>query len=352
MGMFDSLNDTMQLFKNTLVVISKNKDILKPTITEVSIAAILYVFLIIFGAIFFLNLGGLSIIAMPLFIIFFVFLVIFFPFIKTYYRAAQCWIVYNTFTGNNVSYQDGLKRAGQNKGDIILLTIFDIILTALAKKLKQGTGRGGLFIIINIIMWLLGKVVEEGWDLIGHYLLPASIIPEQNVMQALPEVTHIRNNVPGALAGVFGIDFVGDALKGFIFAMFFVFIILGIGALIFFHSWIPLILLIILMIGLNILVSVLVDMTKTIYFTLFYVSIMMPMKILPQYREEVTHYLLHQSSSQTTASNETIEQKVSKLIPFIQQYRKQGYNDEEILAFLAKNNWPAEAVREALKKAK
>jgi hypothetical protein len=32
-------------------------------------------------------------------------------------------------------------------------------------------------------------------------------------------------------------------------------------------------------------------MIKTVYFTLFYVSIEMPDKIVPEYREEVTHYL-------------------------------------------------------------
>ena len=65
--------------------------------------------------------------------------------------------------------------------------MFDILLRALANKLKQGTRKDGLWIILDIIMKIAGKVVEEGWDLIGHYLLPASIIKEQSVMEALPE---------------------------------------------------------------------------------------------------------------------------------------------------------------------
>ena len=226
-------------------------------------------------------------------ILFLILLIPIFPFIKIYYRSAQIWITYNTFTGKNVTYQDGLERAKENKGDIFLFGLFDIILTALARQLKQGTRKGGLYILLNILMWIIGEIIEEGWDLIGHYLLPAAIIQDKNVKEVLPEVKNIKNNVPGALTGVFGFDFVGDLARGYINGLFFIFIILGTAIWFFLHSGIPLAVIVILLVGFNIIAKIFIDMIKTVYFTLFYMSIVMPNKINSAYRKEVTNYLLY-----------------------------------------------------------
>ena len=187
MGFFDAFKDTLQLAKNTFVVIGKNPAILKPTMKQVWIGAIVYFLVIasIFAIAFPYNV--LPIIAAIVIFGCIIYLVFIFPFVKIHYKAAQCWMVYRTFAGKPVTYEEGLQRAKINKKDIILLGVFDILLRALANKLKQGTRKDGLWIILDIIMKIAGKVVEEGWDLIGHYLLPASIIKEQSVMEALPE---------------------------------------------------------------------------------------------------------------------------------------------------------------------
>lgn len=244
-------------------------------------------------------------IAMLLVILSFLFMLFVFPFVKMYYRAAQCWIVYHT-SGNNISYKEGLSRARQNKWDIFILGLWDILLNALAKKLKDSSRTqrvGFLGLIFSIILLLLGKAVEEGWDLAGHYLLPASIIQEQNVGQALPELKNIKKNVPGALAGVFGFDFTGDAVKGAINFFGLVLVIIGFAVFFINNTVIPLIVIILFLMGVNLFLGIFVDMLKTVYFTLFYVSITMPAKILPEYRDEVTHYLIHGISA--TAVTET-----------------------------------------------
>lgn len=350
MGIFDAFNDTLQLMKNTFVVIGKNKAIFRPTITQIWLGVIFYLFVVASAVTIFFTTGMIQSIAIIVLIFFLMLLIPIFPFIRMYYKAAQCWIVYHTFTGKNITYQDGLARAKQNKGDIFVLGLFDILLTVLAKKLKQGTGKGGLWVILNIVMWLLGKAVEEGWDLIGHYLLPASIIQEKNVGEVLPEIKNLKNNVPGALVGVFGFDFAGDMIRGYITFFMFLFMIGGVAIGILLGTWIPLIIIIILLIAINMLIKIFVEMIKTVYFTLFYVSVTMPMKIVPRYRQEVTHYLLHQSSSQSSKLQETPEQKINKLIPYIEQYRSQGYNDTKISSFLVKNGWPQDIIKEALKR--
>ena len=352
MGFFDALNDTLQLMKNTFVVIGKNKAIFRPTITQIWLGITFYLCVIASGVAIYFSTGFIQLMGIIFLIIFLFLLIPIFPFIRMYYRAAQCWIVYNTFTGKNITYQEGLARAKQNKGDIFILGLFDILLTALAKKLKQGTGRGGLWVILNIFMWLIGKAVEEGWDLIGHYLLPATIIQEKNVGQVLPEIKNLKNNVPGALAGVFGFDFAGDLIRGYITFFMFLFVAAGVATGIYLKNWTVLVIIIILIIALNMLIKIFVGMVKTVYFTLFYVSITMPMKIVPEYRQEVTHYLLHQSSPQSSKPQETSEQKINKLIPYIRQYRTQGYTDAKIQSFLVKNGggWPQNIVNEALKR--
>jgi hypothetical protein len=214
MGFFDNINDTIQLAKNTFVVLGKNTDALKPTFTQIKLGLSFYILFLVSIAMLYYTTGITQTIAVYAIILFFFLAIPLFPFIKMYYKASQSWIVYNTFTGKNVSYKDGLARAGKNKGDIITLGIFDILFSALSQRLKSGTGRGGAFVIVNVILWIFGKTVEEGWDLIGHYLLPASIIQEKNVGEVLPEINSIKNNVPGVLAGVFGFDFAGDIVKG------------------------------------------------------------------------------------------------------------------------------------------
>jgi len=349
MGFFDSINDTAQLTKNTFLVVGRNPEILKPTFAQIKIG-LLFLFIVIVSTIAaILTEGTPQSIAIVLAILFILLSWPLFPFIRMYYKAAQAWIVYHTFTGKNISYKEGLKRASQNKRDIIVLAIFDIVMNILAARLKEGTGKGGWWVIVNILMWFVGRVIEEGWDLVAHFLLPAAIIKEKTVGEVLPEIKNIKHNVTGALAGVLGFDFVGDMVRGYLTLIMFLIAMLGIALGVYFNSWLLFVVIIILIIIFNMVAKVFIDMTKTIYFTLFYMSVEMPLQIKPGYREEVTHYLLYQST-ETSKPQETEEQKISKLLPYIEQYRKQGYKDKEIIKFLVQNNWPEEVVKKALKR--
>ncbi|HII16245.1 MAG TPA: hypothetical protein HA362_08135 [Nanoarchaeota archaeon] len=303
MAFFDAFKDTVQLVKNTFAVIGKNPAILTPTIKQAWIVGItLLVILLGIAAIVFKysilpTIGIIVLVACTLFLAFV------FPFVKIHYKAAQCWMVYQTFSGKPVTYEEGLERARVNRKDIFVLGVFDILLRLVANELKQGTRkRGMLGVIISIIMKIAGKVVEEGWDLIGHYLLPAAIIKEQTVREALPEIKNIKSNVPAALMGVFGFDFIGDLISKYfvIMSLPFIFLVVVLGAK--FSSWIPFALFMIILVILIVAVQVVIDMAKVIYFTLFYMSITMPDKISKQYRAEVTNYLLSNKGRRGTTS--------------------------------------------------
>ncbi len=299
MGIIQSFQGTINLLKNTFVVIGKNPAILRPTITQIILLSGFFVILLAsILALFFAKSGIVIFIAIILIVLSVLFLLILFPFVKMYYRAAQCWIVYHTFTGNNISYKEGLSRARQNKLDIFILGLWDILFNALAKTIENSSKKqrsGFLGFILNILLWLLAKTIEEGWDLAGNYLLPASIIKEQNVGQALDELKNIRSNVPAALTGVFGFDFVGNALKSSLIWLGILFIAFGFVVFFLNYSLTPLLVLIMLWIGIYLTVGIFVDMIKTIYFTLFYVEITMPMEVVPGFKEEVTNYLKYQT---------------------------------------------------------
>jgi hypothetical protein len=295
MGFFDRLRDTfrdtIQLLKGTFAVMAKNPAIFRPTLTQIEIGVILWILAIGSFIAFFYTTGGALLLAILIFL-FAVLLLLLFPFIKMYYRAAQCWIVYHTFRGKPISYKDGLARAKQNIKDIFILGLLDVLLTALARKLKQGTGRGGLWLIVNLLMQMAGAVVGEAWDLVGHFLLPGSIIPEKTVGEALSDIQNIKKNVPGALVGVLGIDFVGDLIRGYIIGIFVLLTIgVGGGVLIVTGSFAYAAIIIVVAVVIYFLWSILIDMVKTVYFTLFYIAVTRPEEIPEKEREEATHYL-------------------------------------------------------------
>jgi hypothetical protein len=67
----------------------------------------------------------------------------------------------------------------------------------------------------------------------------------------------------------------------------------------------------------------------------------MPTKILPEYRDEVTHYLIHGVSAtaveETKAAQKFVDPKVNQLIPIVQRYKSQGHKDDQILSLLIKS---------------
>ncbi|MDZ4256646.1 MAG: hypothetical protein U1C71_03495 [archaeon] len=406
MGFFDNFRDTWGLLKHTFLLMGKNKAILAPTLMFSLWAALInilfivllvgWVYLAFFGdpasvggewkgtILTFFWLGILLIIMLNRFLI---------VFLRTYYRAAQSWIVYKTFAGQKSTFHDGINRARQNWSDILSIGILEILADMMAKQLKRGTGGQGIFVIlINIVLHLIGRIVEEGWDLIGHYILPAAIIEDKTLGQVLPDIKHIKENVPGALVGVFGIDFVGDLVRGSFTLVFFLGLFVSIIISIMTWNPLPFLIMLLLMIIVSFILSRLIELVKNVYFTLFYITIMRPMDISNEYRGDVMNYLAFQgggaktggmsfvsgkttpfpkgnTSNPTTLSSaksppmkvaqptpvalspEEQAERVMQLIPHVQRYRRQGYSDADIRTFLSQGGWPLVVINVALRQA-
>ncbi len=290
----DTLRDTLQLLKSTFTVIKTNPDILKPTVAQIVVGIIIAILFAAFIVGFIMPDERVRVISTFAIILFPIILLVLLPFIFTYYRAAQCWIVYKTFAGKDVTYKEGIRRARQNAWDIVAIGALSILFS-LAAGAVRGKGRqGGLGVLIKIALHAFARVIEEIWDLLGNYLLPAAIIPEKHVGEAFADIKHMKNNIPAALVGVFGIDFVTSIVLGpLIFLMFFAAIAIGILCAVLFNN--PYIIGVLLFLALiaAVVLSVGTSMLKTIYFTLFYLSVAMPESISKEYRRDVTNYLLH-----------------------------------------------------------
>jgi hypothetical protein len=340
MKLKESFHDTLGLLKSTFTIIRQNKAILKPTLVQAYIAAGL-------GFVLLASLIGLIVGAWELSLPFLVFsmlvFICIFPFIKTFFRAAQVWLVYTTYSGEPVPYREGISRARANIRDILTLGALDIVLTAFSRHLKNG--QKGIF---GAIRNLLGKLLEDGWDLANHFLLPASIIREKRAMEVAKELKYIRNNIPAALAGVFGLDFAGDFVVGIFNSLLFVIVFVSalVSALI--SSWWPVLIALSLAVLLNAAFRILIDMIKTIYFTLFYMAVALPMHISEHSRAQVTRFLLHQQVEPEDLSTHKKEDYVRQLLPYIAQYKAQGYSEDEIVSFLLQYGWQEELVRQAL----
>lgn len=373
MGWLDGFAGTVPLLKQTLDVVRRNPEILRPTYRQFFWTGLFTVLLILGIWGLFLSLfnpnpvfGGLLLVVLGISLIG---LVLVLPFLKTYYRAGQVWMIYQTFAGKPVTFAQGMQRAKENRMDVFIFTIVEMIANFISARLKQGVqGKGIIVIILSAIMWILGKVVEEGWDLISHYLLPAAVIEDKSVDQILPRIKDIKDHVPAALVGVFGIDLVGDVIGGMFMILLFLATIAGVIIGLFTGQLWFVGLVIILFILVASAYGIVVDMIKTIYFTLLYISITRPIDIAKEYRAEVTQYLkaptqmTHggntsvsapaQAPPKGAARKEWMATQVETLKPYIARYREQGYSPKEIRGFLIESGWPEEAVDAALKSKK
>ena len=155
----------------------------------------------------------------------------------------------------------------------------------------QRKGAGVMTLILNIILSLIARGIEEAWDLVGNYLLPSSIIQEKNFIESAKELGNLKNNVPAGLVGIFGIEFVGSLIMSFVNLGLVLFVILSFFIAATTGFWpIFLFALIILVVG-NVAGGMIISMVKTIYFTVFFMAITMPNEIPKQYKESLTSYL-------------------------------------------------------------
>lgn len=155
-----------------------------------------------------------------------------------------------------------------------------------AKMTRQRSDKQG---ITGIITGLLLGALSEVWDLLNHYMIPAVVVEGKPLKESLPEIKAIRDNMPATLAGVFGMDFASDALRGLLFLPYLLILAIGAGLgylldpvfpspswTISNHAvcWLPMLMALYLNCAIGGVLRACVESVKTIYFTIFYTTIM------------------------------------------------------------------------------
>ncbi|MFC1754129.1 hypothetical protein ACFL96_12185 [Thermoproteota archaeon] len=350
----DRLKDTGFLLKNSFKVIGKDADIIKPTISIIFLSVIMIT--IIFGGIFgivsaeFTGYGILAILFTVIILVPYRF------FFRVRQKAMQSWVVYNTITGKNISIQDAKAHVKTEKSKLRLIAFIDLVM-AYAKSQKGGR-KGIAGIIISIFLSFLSEV----WDLLSHYMLPAVVIEQKPLKEIIPQIKALSSNIPATLVGVFGIDFVGHVIGSLFHTLNIIFLAVsvGIGYLLtstlpdtvvtianFSFSWVPVVIMMYLIMVVGSVYKNLVEATKVIYFTIFYTSVMRPMSITPDMKDELTHYLLMDKSGGKAAAP-VANPKTVQLANYIRTYEQKGYSEQQIRSFLASKNYPTKDINNAL----
>ncbi|MCG2588475.1 hypothetical protein [Rhodohalobacter sulfatireducens] len=297
------MTSVFHLFKNTFVVIGRDDDIIKPFYRMMIYSALMVTFFFYFVFSFWYDLPFAGLL---FFFAILLFLYKYFYFNKQEIRMS--WIVYEAITGHDPSYKESVSISKELKSQVRKMAWIDIGM-AIANKSKS-TGKQGLMSgIINLIISGLGEV----WDLINHYLLPSVAIDKLDIKPAVEKMKNLKDQVPETLVGVFGIDFLGKVVRRVVGPVYFILILLSLGAGVLFgdampsqefnfnnpdfplngivFSWIPLVAAIFIGKLFSTFFERMVTSVKVIYFTVFYTKITHPDSIAEDLQEELTDYL-------------------------------------------------------------
>lgn len=307
------------LLKNTVTVIGRDRDIIRPWL-RTAIYAVVMISLF-FGGIAAITLGAGG--AGTLLLLVAIFLFIYKYFYYTRQQMGQSWLVAEAVRGRDAVPGDGRRRVRELKSQARGLgwaSLAFAFLSARSEGDEQGGGLG------NMLVRLFLAALTEVWDLAKHFLIPTVVVDKTDLRDGLERLKSLKNSVPETLVGVFGIDIAGGAV-GAIAAPVYLLLIaaavalgfmlgdptgsfyvgdartvlgdqapawLGRGALHF--SWLPL--LIALWLGklISAVFALMVDSFKVIYFTLFYLRTAHPEDIEPELAKELDAYLKIESS--------------------------------------------------------
>jgi hypothetical protein len=352
----DRLKDTGFLIKNSFTIFGKNKDIKTPTIHMIVLSTIITTF--IFASILMFILGKYVLIGILLLLITFFILIPVRFFYNVRQKADTSWIVYNTICGKEMNYTDAHSHTKEEKGKLGLIAFIDMIMKYVSSQ--RGNTRGILGFFINLFLSFLNEV----WDLLSHYMLPAIVIEQKPLREIVPEMKALKSNVPATLMGVFGIDFVGSVVGSLFAGIFFVALVIsvGVGYLIglftgvtvisiagFSFSWVPIFVTLFLVFIIGGIYKIIVESIKVIYFTIFYTSIMRPMNITPAIRGELTNYLLMKKSDfNPEVPPNPGQQYINQLSNYVRQYKNSGYTEQQIKTFLISKGYSEKDINTAI----
>lgn len=239
----------------------------------------------------------------------FVLLLCIYPYSFLYHlnkRACQTWVAYGKITGRDTRVEEARKIAAERKWP---LRMFAVVEIALAKANSSESNNNG---VLAFLVATALAALEGIYDVAESYLLPAIMIERLSVTDAAGKLRQLRQNVPEALAGAFGMDVFGGVVSAMLVALYMGIVLLaGLASYLlppyipvqwittfnasqgtpFFLYLMPLYVAGVLISLLHSIVKILVSSLKATYFAVFYTAVNLPHQLSPGMQEKVVRYL-------------------------------------------------------------
>ncbi len=217
----DRLNRIGYLLKHTVTVVGRDTDIVTPW-TWMIVYAVVTVTAFFAGVVWsFMGAGLFATGAFGLAVLMFLYKYFFY----NYREMAQSWLVYETICGRDRSYAEAKTTAKERKSGVRKLAGLDMVMAYLMSQ-RSDDSKSWTSWLVNLLL----DGLEEVWDLVNHYMLPAIAIDELTLTDGVKKMKELRNQVPETLAGVFGIDFIGRIVGEVTGGLYLVLVLLAGGA--------------------------------------------------------------------------------------------------------------------------
>ena len=312
----DRLSRIGYLLKHTVTVVGRDADIVTPW-TWMVVYAVVMVTAFFAGIIgMFVGAYGVGIAGFGLALLMFLYKYLFY----NYREMGQSWLVYETICGRDRSYAEAKTEAKKRKSGVRKLAGLDMLMAyVVSQRSEESSGITGW--LVNL--FLAG--LQEVWDLVNHYMLPAIAIDQLSLTDGVKKMKGLRNQVPETLTGVFGIDFIGRIVGQVTGGLYFVLILVS-GAAVYFGgealpeaftftlpenpigsgplvlNVLPLIIAIYIGKVAGVIFERTVTSIKVIYFTIFYTQITHEDRIADDLKPQLVQYLRMEESEEVTAS--------------------------------------------------
>jgi hypothetical protein len=219
----DRLSRIGYLLKHTVTVVGRDTDIVTPWVW-MNVYAIVMV-TAFFGGVtgFFAESVTVGVGSIGLAVLMFVYKYFFY----NYKEMAQSWLVYETICGRDRSYADAKQTAKERTSGVRKLAGLDMLMAYLMSQRGGGDNQGWGAKLVNLFLSGLNEV----WDLVNHYMLPAIAIDQLTLTEGVKKMKELRDQVPETLTGVFGIDFIGRIVGQVTGGLYFVLILVAGGAM-------------------------------------------------------------------------------------------------------------------------
>ncbi|MBA2404115.1 MAG: hypothetical protein H0V66_05040 [Bdellovibrionales bacterium] len=291
--------DLIGLYKNTVKLIGKDKDLLYPilhmaiyrSISVCLTASCVYFFFVAKnpGSGFLSVLAALSFVPIS-------------AYLQVRHKAALSWMSFEVLQGKDTDLNAGLGRLTGIKGKLFLIAMMDMLTS---RSSASSTKEGG---IKELLVSLALSVFKSVWDLVGNFMLPTIAIEKCGFEEAVTKLKSMKQNLPSAIAGVLGLNVAGGVATALLGPLVFGAFIVG-GGMGYFgkdylpDAWtfqssagqtinlLPIFCTIFVTSILSAFILAAVEGLKSIYYSIFYASLNRPLEICEELRDEVTNYL-------------------------------------------------------------